>query len=62
MQIYYANPYNFVSKDYESRNKKQANFHKLQEPLIFDDAAAFNSKTFFIRYAEETVSNCESPY
>jgi len=28
-KIYYANPYNFTSKDHETRNKKKANLHKL---------------------------------
>lgn len=54
-KIYYANPYNFTSLDYESKIKKQANFHKLQPPRIEDDQAAFYTKTFFIRYAEEKV-------
>ena len=54
-QIYYANPYDYVSKDYESRNKEKANFHKLQEPQLFDESACFMTKIFFIRYADETV-------
>lgn len=44
-----------MSKDYESRNKGKANFHRLQEPQIFDDSAAFVTKVYFIRYAEELV-------
>jgi len=31
-------------------------FHKLIDPEIFDNNASFVTKTFFIRYAEETVN------
>eukprot|EP00347_Sterkiella_histriomuscorum_P005091 403357933 len=54
-KIYYANPYDCISKDYETRNKEKASFHKLQEPHLYDEQACFMSKIFFIRYAEETV-------
>ena len=35
---------------------QRANFHRLLEPQIFDENASFVTKTFFIRYAEETVT------
>lgn len=53
--IYYANPYHFETRDYESRDATKANFHRLLEPQIFDENASFVTKTFFIRYAEENV-------
>lgn len=37
------------------RNRDKANFHKLQEPQIFDESACFMTKIFFIRYADEQV-------
>lgn len=55
-QIYYANPYDYISKDKETRNKTKASFHRLQEPVIQDESASFLSKIFFIRYAEEPVT------
>jgi hypothetical protein len=53
-KIYYANPYHHESRG--EMDESKASFHKLIEPQIFDNAAAFVTKTFFIRYAEETVN------
>ena len=54
-KIYYATPYQHESRS-ESESGGKASFHRLMEPNIFDTSAAFVSKTFFIRYAEETVN------
>lgn len=54
-KIYYANPYHHESRS-DSDDSGKASFHRLIEPQIFDNAAAFVTKTFFIRYAEETVN------
>mmetsp|Transcript_26325 Transcript_26325/g.40179 ORF Transcript_26325/g.40179 Transcript_26325/m.40179 type:complete len:154 (+) Transcript_26325:187-648(+) len=36
-------------------DKKKISFHRLIEPYIQEESNSFNSKTYFIRYAEELV-------
>ena len=56
-KIYYANPYHFESRDGSDDGPEQrADFHRLLEPQIFDENAAFVTKTFFVRYADEVVT------
>ena len=55
-KIYYATPYPFESRGDLEANDNRANFHRLLEPQIFDENASFVTKTFFVRYAEETVT------
>ena len=55
-KVYYANPYHFESRGDPEAEDDRANFHRLLEPQIFDENASFVTKTFFIRYAEETVT------
>jgi len=55
-KVYYANPYHFESRGDLEASDNRANFHRLLEPQIFDENASFVTKTFFVRYAEETVT------
>ncbi len=54
-KIYYANPYHHESRDPDMLDKKKTSFHRLIEPYIQEESNSFNSKTFFIRYAEVLV-------
>ena len=55
-KVYYANPYHFESRGDLEAADTRANFHRLLEPQLFDENASFVTKTFFVRYAEETVT------
>ena len=54
-KIYYANPYHHENRDTDASDKKKVSFHRLTEPYCQEETNSFNTKAYFIRYAEELV-------